>query len=186
MLRSATIFAILVICAGLSGCNSSTRHGDAELFRSTWLFNSGLCLTLPRVPLDTVGKTSFNVRDLPTAIYPQVIQIPAQTTHGRIDPSPWRDCRITVEITDLSGRCLHSITGTLGTVIHGEEGKLPHEHDHKLRYSTWYLQTPQHMEYLTSYDVSITVHTPSTRPDDWVRIVAMVPLSHTVRQFVFS
>lgn len=174
MVRPLTIIALLT-CLAMSGCYSSTRHGDAVLYHHPGGFmrlRKGV-LMLPRVPLDAAGTTTFHVRDLPVPMYPSDIQVPERRMPEGLDRRSWRNCRVMVEIYAPNGRCVHSVTKRLGP--HWPGGIPRYRHDRGFqRLHTWYIFREAKPPPLTSYDIVITVGQPSSNTDDWLRLATSI------------
>lgn len=192
----AKLVAIFAICSVMSGCHYTTQHGDAKLVHQLGIYGHLRMILLPPVQLGEVGTTTFQIRDLPIPMYPTEIVIPKYTRSWRnygqrvsiTDEANWGNCNVDLQITSIAGEVIYSNTGKLQEFITGTTSASEYRLG-IIRYTSLRIFPPSaglsefDIEPLTSYDLSITVNTASSRKDDWLGLRGSAPYDRRVKDY---
>lgn len=197
-IRSPTtqVVVIVAVCSVMFGCRYTTHHGDAKLVHQRFVYRSARMI-LPPVQLGEVGTTTFQIRNLPVPMYPADIQIPQYRHSWRnyaqrvfiTDEVNWGNCSVGLQITTIAGEVIYSRTENLKDLITGTTSAPSYDRLGIARYTSLRIFPPKaslvefDLEPLTSYDLSITVNTASSREDDWLLLTGSAGYDSRVQDY---
>lgn len=158
-----------------AGCATYKKYGDVTLLdRKDIVWTMLDELRFQHIPLDEPSTKVWRIRALPVGILPTAyyITVPFEEHSKHLTDQPWRDVVILVEAVDLRGKILYTrkidfSKDWKGSSMPGPRGQR----------RIWILGTdwrenlsnPQ----FQSYDLRVTVLSPSKRPSDSLQVEAM-------------
>lgn len=166
-------FALLAVF--LVSCATSRKHGDTRLVDRkdiVWVMLDEL--RIQDIPLRRPSSRTWKIRDLPVGILPTAyyIPVPSEEASKHVVDQPWRSTIILIEAFDLSGNTIYKQKIDFSKDWQG--ASIP---DRGGRRKIWISGTDWRENLinsqLRSYDLRITVLSPSRRASDSLQVEAM-------------